>query len=57
MQMPTQKREAGKNYIGLLSDAFEAQHAAEAQAAVDRRIRDHVIRLMAAIWKRRSEAS
>jgi hypothetical protein len=56
MHMSAQKREAGKNYIGLLSDEIEERRAAEGQAATDRRMKDYVIGLMAAVFRRRSEA-
>ena len=32
--MPTQKRETGKNYIGLLSDETEEPRTAEVQPAI-----------------------
>lgn len=51
--MPTQKREAGKNYIGLLNDEGEEQRAAELQSAADRRIREYFLGLMAAMFDRR----
>jgi len=55
--MPTQKRETGKNYIGLLSDETEEQRAIKAQPAADRRIRQYFLGLMAAMFnRRRSEA-
>jgi hypothetical protein len=53
--MAAQKREAGKNYIGLLSDDFEAPHAAALPAA-DRPIRNYVLGLMANLLNRRGEA-
>ncbi|MGH6641473.1 MAG: hypothetical protein ACRED3_02130 [Bradyrhizobium sp.] len=55
--MPTQKRETGKNYIGLLSDEIEEQRAVEVQSATDRRIKAYIVGLMAAMFnRRRSEA-
>ena len=55
--MPTQKRETGKNYIGLLSDEVEQQRAVEVQSAIDRRMKAYVLGLMAAMFnRRRSEA-
>ena len=54
--MPTQKRETGKNYIGLLSDEIEEPRAAETQSATDRRMKAYVLGLMAAMFGRRSEA-
>jgi hypothetical protein len=53
--MAAQKREAGKNYIGLLSDEFEAPYAAVLPAA-DRPIRNYVLALMASFFSRRGEA-
>ena len=50
--MATQKRETGKNYIGLLSDELEAPYA----AAVDHPIRNYVLGLMANWLNRRREA-
>jgi len=50
--MPTQKRETG-NYIGLLSDAIEAQRAAEVQSAADRPMKEYFLGLMAAMFNRR----
>ena len=55
--MPTQKRETGKNYIGLLSDEIDEQRAVEAQSATDRRMREYFVGLMVAMFnRRRSEA-
>lgn len=55
--MPTQKRETGKNYIGLLSDEIEEQCAAEVRSASDRRMTEYFRGLMAAMFnRRRSEA-
>ena len=55
--MPTQKRETGKNYIGLLSDEIEEQRAIEAQSAADRRVKEYFVGLVAAMFnRRRSEA-
>jgi hypothetical protein len=54
--MAPQKREAGKNYIGLLSDELEAPHAAALPAAADRPIRDYVLGLMANLFNRRGKA-
>jgi len=54
--MPTQKRETGKNYIGLLNDEGEEQRAVELQSA-DRRMKDYFRGLMQAmLGRRRSEA-
>jgi len=54
--MPTQKRETGKNYIGLLRDEIDEPRAVEAQHAIDRRMKAYVFGLMAAMFNRRSEA-
>lgn len=54
--MATQKREARKNYIGLLSDELEAPHAVASPAAADRPIRNYVLGLMAHLFGRRREA-
>ena len=55
--MPTQKRETGKNYIGLLSDELEEQCAAEVRSGNDRRVTEYVLGLMAAMFNsRRNEA-
>jgi hypothetical protein len=54
--MTAQKREAGRNYIGLLHEETEEQHVADISAAAEHRIMDHIIGLMAAMFSRRSEA-
>jgi hypothetical protein len=54
--MAAQKREAGKNYIGLLSDELEAPHVVALSAAADRPIRNYVLDLMANLLNRRSKA-
>jgi hypothetical protein len=51
--MATQRRETGKNYIGLLSDEAEELRAADAKAAS---VKEYVLGLMAAMFNRRSEA-
>ena len=50
--MPAQKRQAGKNYIDLLSDDLEAPHGATYAAASDRPIRNYVLGLMANLLRR-----
>ncbi len=52
--MAAQRRTAGKNYIGLLSDELEEPRAAP--SAADARIRDYVRGLMAALFRGRGEA-
>jgi hypothetical protein len=54
--MTAQKREARKNYIGLLSDEFEEPHPAASPAAVDRPIRNYVLGLMVNLFSRRGDA-
>jgi hypothetical protein len=54
--MATQKREARKNYIGLLSDEFEAPDAAASAVDADRPIRRYVLGLMANLLNRHSKA-
>ena len=50
------KREKARNYIGLLSDAIEERRAAEALAGADHRVERYVLGVMAAVFRRRSEA-
>lgn len=52
--MAAQKRTAGKNYIGLLSDELEEPRAVP--SAADGRIREYVRGLVAALFSRRSKA-
>jgi hypothetical protein len=54
--MTAQKREAGRNYIGLLHEETGEQRVAEISAVAKHRIMDHIIGLMAAMLSRRSEA-
>ena len=54
--MAAQKREARKNYIGLLSDELDAPDAAGWPAAGDQPIRNYVLGLMANWLNRRREA-
>jgi hypothetical protein len=56
MQMPAQKRETSKNYIGLLSDETEEQRNAELASAADRHMKAYVLGLMAAMFGRRGDA-
>ena len=51
--MAAQKREAGKSYIGLLNDEIEEPRAADLPSAADRRIKQYVLGLMAAMFTRR----
>jgi hypothetical protein len=54
--MPMQRRETGKNYIGLLSDETEEPRASEVRPATGRRMSAYVLGLMAAMFSRRGEA-
>jgi|tagenome__1003787_1003787.scaffolds.fasta_scaffold20936410_1 hypothetical protein len=54
--MAAQKREAGKNYIGLLSDELEAPYTAASSNDGDRSIRNYVLSLMANLLGRRGKA-
>lgn len=54
--MATQRRETGKNYIGLLSDEAEELRAADAKAAAAHSVKEYLLGLMAAMFNRRSEA-
>ena len=54
--MTAQKRETGRNYIGLLHEEAEEQRIADISAAAKPRIMDHIFGLMAAMFSRRGEA-
>jgi len=55
--MTAQKRETGRNYVGLLHEETEERRIAEISAAAKHRIMmDHIIGLMAAMFSRGSEA-
>ena len=54
--MTAQKRETGRNYIGLLHEEAEEQRIADISASAKPCIMDHIIDLMAAMFGRRSEA-
>jgi len=54
--MSTQKREPGKNYIGLLFDRDEAQRAVEPTALAGLRMRDYFASLVAAMFGHHSDA-
>jgi len=53
--LSTQKREPGKNYIGLMIDD-EEQRATEPTVPSDRRMQDYFLGLVAAVFNRRSDA-
>ena len=52
--MSTQKREPGKNYIGLMVD--DEPRAVEPAAPSDRGMQHYLLGLMAAVFNRRSGA-
>jgi hypothetical protein len=54
--MTAQKRETGRNYIGLLHEEAEEQRIADISAAAGHRIIDHIFGLMAAMFSRRGDA-
>jgi hypothetical protein len=54
--MTAQKREAGRNYIGLLHEETEEQRVADRSSPAKHRIMERIIGLMAAMFSRRSEA-
>jgi hypothetical protein len=54
--MTAQKRETGRNYIGLLHEETEEQRAADILATAKHRVMDHMFGLMAAMFRRRGEA-
>ena len=54
--MTAQKRETGRNYIGLLHEETEEQRVADILAATKHRIMDHIFGLMPAMFSRRGEA-
>ena len=54
--MPAQQRELRKNYIGLVSDKAEEQHAVESQAKPDHRVKDYFRKLVAAVRNRHGDA-
>jgi hypothetical protein len=54
--MTAQKRETGRNYIGLLHEETEEQRVADMSVAAEQRILNHIFGLMAAMFRRRGEA-
>ncbi|WP_156435861.1 hypothetical protein [Bradyrhizobium lablabi] len=54
--MAAQKRETGKNYIGLLHEETEEQRVAKLSPAAAYPILDQILGLVAAMFSRRSEA-
>jgi hypothetical protein len=53
MKMQAQQRELRKNYIGLISDKSDEQHAVESQSTRDRRVKDYLRTLVAVVRNRR----
>ncbi|MDI1263757.1 MAG: hypothetical protein PS018_10920 [bacterium] len=53
--MTAQKRETGKNYIGLLNDEVAEPQADDISPAAHR-VKNYVLGLMAAVLNRRGEA-
>jgi hypothetical protein len=53
--MTTQKRETGRNYIGLLHEETEEQRVADILAATKHRIMDYIFGMMPAMFSRRGE--
>jgi hypothetical protein len=54
--MTAQKRETGKNYIGLLHEETEEQRAADVLAATKHRIMSQIFALMPAMFSRRGRS-
>jgi hypothetical protein len=52
----TQRRELRRNYISVVSNKFDEQCAVELQARSEHRVKACLLRLMAAIRKRRAHA-
>jgi hypothetical protein len=55
--MSTQKREPGKNYVGLMIDRDKEQRAIEPVAPSGRRLRNYFLGLVATMFAHRSDAS
>jgi hypothetical protein len=54
--MTAQKRETGKNYIGLLHEETEEQRLDDLSPAAKHRIMEHIADLMAAMLRGRGQA-
>lgn len=54
--MPKQLRESRKNYIGILNDMVEDQHAAESPPKSGPVMKDYLLGLMAALLNRDGDA-
>jgi hypothetical protein len=51
--MQAQQRKLRKNYIGLINDKTDEQHAVESEAKPDQRVKDYLRTLVAAVRDRR----
>jgi hypothetical protein len=54
--MPAQKGQLRKNFIAILSDSSEEQHAVEPPATSDRAMKDYVLGLIAVVRNLRRTA-
>lgn len=54
--MPARERESRRNYIGILSDKLEEQHAADSLPKSGRLMKDYLLGLMAAVLNRDGDA-
>jgi hypothetical protein len=54
--MSAQEGRLKRNFIAIVSDKTEEQRAVAEPTNSDRRVRDYILGLMAAVLKRRSEA-
>jgi hypothetical protein len=54
--MSAQERRLKRNFIAIVSDKTEEQRAVAELTNSDRRVRDYILGLMAAVLKRRREA-
>jgi len=52
--MGAQKRETGRNYIGLLHEETDEQRIADMSAAAKYPVVDHILDLVVALFRRRS---
>jgi hypothetical protein len=55
--MSAQEGRSKRNFIAIVSDKTEEQRAVAELASSDRRVRDYVLGLMAAVMKRRGDAN
>jgi hypothetical protein len=54
--MPAQRRDPGKNYIGIVNDRVDEQRAVASPAKPDRVVRDFFVAVMAAVLRRQRGA-